>query len=440
MNPEELLGLAERIVEKGARRADQIEVYMETGATLDVDLEANQLAGSGTGKSKGGGIRVVQDGRLGFAYFTDADKSDLAIEQALQASKLSPQKMYELPASKAVRGVRNWDDSVAALDPAMVVQLAEDALQGALEVAPDAVVGGGAGVAWGMDAIASSEGASSWDASTSISAGVSLVLERDGQAVNAWDGESLHVGPLDAARVGSAVGRTCVDLLSPKPATVGDLDVLFLPGAVGELVGGIIESAVDGDEAMRGKSVWSDKLGTKVAHEGFHITDAPTAPGALGVAATDGEGLAARDVPIISEGTLQSYLFDSWDAHNHGKSSTHSACRGGFKSQPGTGSQHWVVSHENALSMERLQADMDGYVVESVLGAHTANTTTGDFSVTATNVWRVKDGERSPSTDVAISGNLPDLLQRLDAASNEPRRKMGSVLPALRFRDVSVSS
>jgi PmbA protein len=439
MNPEELLGVAERLVEKGARKVDQIEVYLETGASLDVDVEANQLAGSGTSKSQGGGVRIVQGGRLGFAYFTDYAKGELAVEQALHASKLSPQKMYNLPEGRPVSGISSWDDAIASLDPTMAVDLANNAMQGALEIAPDAIVGGGAGIGWGMDAIASSQGVSAWDASTQVSAGVSVVLDR-GQTVNAWDGKSAHAAPLDATKIGSEVAETCVDLLNPVASETGEMDILFLPNAVGELVGGIIESAVDGDEAMRGKSVWSGKLGESVAHSGFSIIDNPTAPGALGVAATDAEGLVARDNAIIKNGVLKSFLFDSWDAHEHGQKSTHSASRSGFKSQPGTGSQHWDVTHNNAISMDKMKSDMDGYMVESVLGAHTANTTTGDFSVTATNVWRVKNGEKAASTEVAISGNLPDLLGRLDACCNNPVRKMGSVLPALRFRDVSVSS
>lgn len=435
MNPEELLGRAERLVSSGARHVDQLEVYMESGASLEVDLESSQLSGSSTGKSQGGCVRIVKDGRLGFAYFTDLDKGMKAVEQAAQASKLSPRKNYALPSADSVKGSSAWHEEVASLDPNVAIQLAEDLLAGAKESAPDAIVGGGAGLAWGVDAIASSEGAASWDASTQVSAGASLVLD----GVSAWDSMARH-DAIDAHKVGADVGTTCKELVGPKESETGDMDVLFLPGAVGELVGGIIANAVDGDTAKRGKSVWSDALGESVADSGFHIHDAPRAPGAIGVAATDGEGLASKDLPIIQGGVLQHFQFDSWDAHEHGAQSTHSASRSGFKGLPSTGGQHWVVSHDNAQSMDALLSDMDGYVVESVLGAHTANATTGDFSVTATNVWRVENGEKTASTDVALSGNLPTLLQRLDACSDTPRRGMGSVLPAVRFRDVSVSA
>jgi PmbA protein len=79
--------------------------------------------------------------------------------------------------------------------------------------------------------------------------------------------------------------------------------------------------------------------------------------------------------------------------------------------------------------------------VDSVLGAHTANATTGDFSVTAANVWRIRKGAvTGPVSEVAIGGNLPDLLLRLDGVGSRPKQMDGLAIPPLRFRAVDVSS
>ena len=53
----------------------------------------------------------------------------------------------------------------------------------------------------------------------------------------------------------------------------------------------------------------------------------------------------------------------------------------------------------------------DGYVVNSVMGAHTANPTSGDFSVTTSSILRVENGEIIGSVKQAgISGNMAKAL------------------------------
>ena len=59
------------------------------------------------------------------------------------------------------------------------------------------------------------------------------------------------------------------------------------------------------------------------------------------------------------------------------------------------------VSYEEMLEMID-----DGYIVNSVMGAHTANPTSGDFSVTTSSILRVEGGEVIGAVKQAgLSGN-----------------------------------
>ena len=54
----------------------------------------------------------------------------------------------------------------------------------------------------------------------------------------------------------------------------------------------------------------------------------------------------------------------------------------------------------------------DGYIVNSVMGAHTANPTSGDFSVTTSSILRVEGGEVIGAVKQAgLSGNLANALK-----------------------------
>ena len=53
----------------------------------------------------------------------------------------------------------------------------------------------------------------------------------------------------------------------------------------------------------------------------------------------------------------------------------------------------------------------NGYIVHSVMGAHTANPTSGDFSVTTSTILQVKNGEIIGALSQAgFSGNMAKAL------------------------------
>ncbi len=443
---EDLLARCERTVELAlARGAEQAEAYAESAASLDVELEANRIATTGASRGSGCSIRLVKDGRLGFAYWTQESEAGDAITRALGQAKLAPQRRFVFPAGETPRRRDDrWDDRIAALQVDDAIGLAEELLAGARSTAKKATVaGGGASLDHATWALASSAGVAAWDRETSVSASASLVLKDGERSVSAGESRTAHAFKLDARDVGAEAGRTVLSLKGPKPAQAkGTADLLLRPEAASELVLGLAISAATGDEAMRGKTVWSAKRGHDVAARDLDLVDDSRVAGAIGGAVLDGDGLPTKRLPIIAGGVLATFLFDSWDAHRHGEAGTRSSVRGGFKSRPDTGTHHLVLSSRKAVPYDKLVAGTDdGYLVESVLGAHTANVTTGDFSVTAPNVWRVKGGDVvGPVSEVAIAGNLPDLLMRLDGAAKEPKRMDGAQVPAVRFRDVSISS
>jgi PmbA protein len=247
---------------------------------------------------------------------------------------------------------------------------------------------------------------------------------------------------LDATGIGRIAAETATSLRKPGEVQAGGkADIVFEPEAATELVVEWMVSAANGDEALRGKSAWSGKVGTSVAASGLSLADDPWLADAVGASPLDGEGLPTRTMPIVAAGELRTYLFDSWDAHRNHVQTTHSAVRDDFKGRPSTGTHHLALTHTNTVSRDKLVADVDhGYLVDSVLGAHTANATTGDFSVTSPNVWEIHGGlVARPVQEVAIAGSIPKLLMQLDGVSSDVKRMSGLRMPAVRFRDVDVS-
>jgi PmbA protein len=444
-DPQVLLGEAERAVQRAlARGAREAEVYWESASTLGVELENGRIGTTGASQGQGAALRVLADGRLGFAYFTQPSQVDAAITQALAQAKHAPAKGYRLPApSKPDAMPSRWDDRIAALQVDDAIALAQDLLRGAKEAAPKATVaGGGASLDVGLVAIASSHGVAVADRWTKAGAAASLVLPDGERSVSASESRSSHRFDVDAGAVARTAAETVTSLAAPKPGRTGSVDVVLRPEAVAELVVDLAVSAATGDDARRGKTVWSAKLGQAVAAAGLDLVDDSRVADAIGGTAFDDEGVPTKRLPILEGGVLRHYLYDSWDAHEHQESSTASAVRSGFKSRPETGTHHLVLSSPKARPVDKLVAGVDdGYLVESVLGAHTANPTTGEFSVTAGNVWRIHKGAIvGAASEIAVAGSLTDLLARVDGVGSEPKRMDGLQVPHLLVRGVDVSA
>jgi PmbA protein len=442
-DPDELLGRAESIL-RFARNLDA-EVYLERGASVSAELETGGLGPADASQEQGGAWRVVEGGRLGFAYFSHPDQAKIALDDARKAARHSSKKDFRFPdpsKAKAVKG--RWNDDVAQLDPALAVGNALEVLDAAC--ATNKVVqvsGGGFSLGWEERAIASSTGVALADRSTIAQASVAVIVPQGATSIS--DGEMLmrHGLKEDWAGMATMAAERALSLRKPKaPGAAGSRDIVLHPDAVSQLVLGLAVGALHGDDAMRGRSFWSKKMGESVANAGFSITDDPFHAGPNVGAPFDDEGVACTRRPLVENGKLRSYLFSAWDATLNKAKATGHGFRADWKSRPSTSSNRLVTTTKGARPLSKLMGGIDdGYLVQSVLGAHTANDTTGDFSVTAPSVWRIRNGAvAGPCKEIALGGNIAKLLQQEIRASTEVQHHGGAIVPYMLLPGIQVSS
>ena len=91
-------------------------------------------------------------------------------------------------------------------------------------------------------------------------------------------------------------------------------------------------------------------------------------------------------------------------------------------------------------TLQELKKELgDGLFVTEVLGVHTINTVTGDFSIGAAGLWIENGGFAYPVRGLAVSGNLLDLFSRVGAVASDIRF-MGSIgAPSLLITEIEAS-
>jgi PmbA protein len=126
---------------------------------------------------------------------------------------------------------------------------------------------------------------------------------------------------------------------------------------------------------------------------------------------------------------LAAFAYDLKTAYRYGKTSTASAVRGGFGGAPGIGHHNFVVDGKrSSIAEERV------VYVHSVVGAHTANPMSGEFSVELSNAFWMECGEfEEPIRSAMLSGNVFSLHNEISGISHESRSIGSLILPSIKI-------
>ena len=93
--------------------------------------------------------------------------------------------------------------------------------------------------------------------------------------------------------------------------------------------------------------------------------------------------------------------------------------------------RNMIVSSPNAYD---LLEETKGYLINGLIGAHTANPISGDFSVEARNAFRVSPGEMPvPIRSLMLAGNIYDLLKNIEIGT-DVRAIGGIVTPTIKVK------
>jgi PmbA protein len=196
--------------------------------------------------------------------------------------------------------------------------------------------------------------------------------------------------------------------------------------------------SVSNGAAMYRKSTYLlGREGTLIASPLVTIIDDPLIPRAPGSRAFDGDGLATRKNVLVNQGVLETVLCDTYSARKLGRASTGSAGRG-VGGTPGPTTSNLIMQPGN-ITREALFRDTErGLYVTSMMGFG-FNAITGDFSRGAAGFW-IENGEiQFPVSEVTVSCNFDDLLQRIDRVASDLDIRSSTACPTLRVSRMTVA-
>jgi PmbA protein len=232
-------------------------------------------------------------------------------------------------------------------------------------------------------------------------------------------------GDLDVAKAADdAVHRATRMLGATKPASA-KLAVVLEPFVTASFLS-VLASTLNGEAVLKGRSFFADRVGEEVSSPFLNLVDDATDPAASGASRYDAEGLASRRTPLIENGVLTGFLYNTYAARRAGTTSTGSAVRGGFKSGPGCGPRAIALTPGDRNQSDVIGDSELGLLVQEVSGLHSGvNPVSGDFSVGAAGLM-IRNGELAePVREITISSTIQRMLKDVLAVGNDLQWSFG---------------
>jgi len=247
--------------------------------------------------------------------------------------------------------------------------------------------------------------------------------------------DSTVLKSLEHVKAAEEAANSACRLLGAKKLKTGKYGVLLNPAVMADFLDIIIE-LVNADNVYKKISMLGDRLGKSAASEVFSLFDDPKVRGGVGTRYFDDEGHHTGLTPIFANGILDSFLHNSYTASALGMRNTGNAQSGSGGSM-GIGVSNLILK----ASTDKMPYDfMNEYVkVTDVMGMHTADTVSGDFSVGISGVLMRGREVIHPFREAVLSGNLKDLLKGMVAVFEDYRTYAGVTSASALFDKMTVS-
>ncbi len=429
MTPDQLLELAARVLD-GAASGEAVEAFATHAVTTSVTVFEGEVETLASAQTRGVGVRVIVDGRLGFASTADVSRDGLAFalaEARSNAAFASPEQANTLPSAVAAEPLPGIDlPGLESVPTGRKVALALELER--LTLAADPRVSGVAAASYGdarsVVAVASTSGVSAAYASTDTYAYVSA-LARDGAETQTGFGltQGRSVEELDLLSAAGEAALRSTRLLGGVKAATAAVPVVFDPLVTAQFLG-TLSDAFSAEAVQKGRSLLAGSMGELIADASLSIVDDGRLLDGPAAAPIDDEGVPTGRTVLVADGVLAAFLHNTKTAARQGDGarSTGNASRGGYRTPPGVAPSNLYLTGPTQDPAAVLRAAGTGLYVQDAKGVHSGvNPISGEFSIGVTGLWIRDGGLAEPVREVTVSSTLLEMLRSVVALGSDRR-------------------
>ena len=443
--------IIEKAVKKGAERC---EVFHLNSLNTEVEYEASKLKNVSNTEEDGYALRLVKDGRLGFATTTKADGLDRLVEDAIDTASCGDPVEYGFAGAADLPKVRALDPRVKDLSVEEMMARSEDAIAKLLDYEKEINASSGTVRRSQRVRVATSEGFEGEQERTLYQFYISgLLVEGD----NMLDCGAYYGGTAMDDGGSTLVDKTISDFRNGRTNVsvgTGPTTVILTPRAVADVML-TLNYGLNGSMVERKISPLTGRLGETVFDERVTLRDDALLDAGYSSGAFDDEGVPMQRTPLIENGVLRNFITDLRTAAKLDLPPTGNGLRlkrlvqtKELGAMPSPEITNWTMEGGEKSYAELLSEVGSGVIVESIMGIMMGNLVAGDFSGNVELGFKVDNGRIAGRVkNTMIAGNVYKLFKdNLVALSSEVLRTglMGGIgsheYPYIVLRDVAISS
>lgn len=417
--------LLKRALKNGGDFAD---IFVERSIPLSIVCEDDRIEKVLSGIDAGAGIRLVFSGRSAYAYTNELSQGALeqladAVSQAgpgagqeaavIDLTKKRPRHDFVIkkdPAAeetdRKVGIVRRANSQARSVDP-RIRQVTISYRENRQHVL-----------------IANSDGFIAEDERVYLTALAHVVAMDNGVIQTGYEPIGGFIGmelfdqtPLEDAALKAA--RRAVMMLKSRKAPAGRMPVVLSSEAGGTMIHEAVGHGLEADLAQSGLSVYSGKIGSRIASPLITVIDDATLPNRRGSFRFDDEGTEAQRTVLIESGILKTYMYDRITASKDGMVSTGNGRRESYKHRPIPRMTNTMIAPGESDPDEILRATPKGLFVKK-MGGGQVNTVNGDFVFEVSEGYIIENGALGePVRGATLIGNGPQVLMSIDMVGND---------------------
>jgi PmbA protein len=405
---------------------DSFEVAGLASNALTIEAKRQKVDSFNKTVSRGLAIRVIRKGSAGFSSTTDISAKAVAkaVSQSLDALKItSPSE--DAVVAKPESGISGFAEKVGR----SFAEIPDDekmALALKLEsetIAADSRIARVRSpryeeIVW-QQTIVNSEGVRVSSKRGLVLCEVSAIAVDGNLTESAYDFcFSPRFEDLDVRAVARSAAARAVGKLGASPLEGGEMPVVFENRAAASMLG-LLAPSFFADNVQKGKSTIANKKGEKIYSDLVTIVDDGILAGGYSSFPFDGEGVPSEKTTMVNRGRQASWLYDTARAMKDGTLSTGNCRRNSINKLPVIGVTNCYLENGASKRNDLIRGISNGFMVTSLMGLHTANAVTGDFSLGAEG-FVVSNGLVSrPVRGVTIAGNIHDLFAAVEAVADD---------------------
>lgn len=447
LREEECLRIAVQTVEEAQKMGAQLsEAYISSSQQLFIDVRNQEIDTMKMTEETGLGLRVIKNGRIGFVFTTEfqADSIRGVIKQALANSERTAEDEFNvLPeASPIYPHLDIFDPGLKKVSIEEKIGLARDietmgrAFDKRIKITESCTYQD----AEYISALANSKGIALSYSGTLAGAYSYFVAEENGDCQTGFGMQfGTRFSDLKPREIAEEGASKAVSMLGAGRMATQKTVAVFDPYVVTNLLD-VLSPAVAADSVQKHKSLFAGKIGEKVASDLITVIDDGRMPGGIMSSPFDGEGVSTSRTVVINNGRLENFLYNTYTAAKDGCSSTGNGIRAGsFRGTAEVGTTNFFLAPGTVSRASLLKDVKKGLYINEVMGMHTANPISGDFSVGISGIL-IEDGQlTTPVRGIAMAGNILELLQSVDCVADDLRFFVGKGSPTIRVSGITVS-